>query len=428
MGVPMPPKKTIGIQGLLLRTFLPLVVVVAILLAAIVYNALYAITLKGFDDRLIAASALTGALIDPADHDRLIRAATDSKNDAEKVEQERPYRRNVEPMQRIRDQLGLTYIYTQIAGGPEDVLYVLDGTEGDDHTLIGSPDSLPAETVAGLRKVQREGSIHISPVEYQEQWGLLKTAAAPVYGADGRITGTAGADVNVSVIQIATQNALFQSAMIGLASILACLFVTLQIVRRVARPIERLTQDALRIAAGDHSPPAAIRSPREARALRDALDRLNAHVAGAQDEAIISADRHRLAASERLLLSETGDPEAVVVLADSPARRLIWIATSGPSLASALAVRAMAELRDRLVARPALLDHVEALADLELGACLVFDSATRQLSLIANAPLTIETDSGAIRLSPGETAHIPAGVKRLRHAHVAIDLEREAPR
>ena len=41
----------------------------------------------------------------------------------------------------------------------------------------------------------------------------------------------------------------------------------------------------------------------------------------------------------------------------------------------------------------------------------------------AGAPLTIETDSGAIRLSPGETAHIPAGVKRLRHAHVAIDLE-----
>ena len=428
MGVPMPPKKTIGIQGLLLRTFLPLVVVVAILLAAIVYNALYAITLKGFDDRLIAASALTGALIDPADHDRLIRAATDSKSDAEKAEQERPYRRNVEPMQRIRDQLGLTYIYTQIAGGPEDVLYVLDGTEGDDHTLIGSPDSLPAETVAGLRKVQREGSIHISPVEYQEQWGLLKTAAAPVYGADGRITGTAGADVNVSVIQIATQNALFQSAMIGLASILACLFVTLQIVRRVARPIERLTQDALRIAAGDHSPPTAIRSPREARALRDALDRLSGHVAGAQDEAAIAADRHRLAASEQLLLSETENSEAVVILTNSPTRRLLWIATGGPGLSSTLAARAMAKLRDRLAVRSALLEQVEALADLELGACLAFDPATRLLSLIANAPLTVETNGKAMTISPGETVPIPAGVTRLHRAHFVIDLESGAPR
>lgn len=424
----MPLKKTIGIQALLLRTFLPLVVVVAILLAAIVYNALYAITLKGFDDRLVAASALTGALIDPADHDGLIRAATDSKGDAEKVEQEARYRRNVEPMQRIRDRLGLTYIYTQIAGGPEDVLYVLDGTEGDDHTLIGSPDSLPAETVAGLRKVQRDGSIHISPVEYQEQWGLLKTAAAPVYGADGRITGTAGADVNVSLIQVATQNALFQSAMIGLASILACLFVTLQIVRRVARPIERLTQDALRIAAGDHSPPTAIRSPREARALRDALDRLNDHVAATQDEAVIAADRHRLAASERLLLSETDEPEAVVVLDDSAARRLIWIAREGPDVASALAARAMAELRDRLATRPALLEHVETLVDLEHGACLAFDPATRLLRLIGTARLTLEANGGAIALVPDEAARIPAGVSRLYYGNITIDLESGAPR
>lgn len=423
----MPHEKTTGIQSLLLRTFLPIVVVVAILLAAIVYNALYAITLKGFDDRLIAASALTGALIDPADHDRLIRAATDSKNDAEKVEREPPYRRNVEPMQRIRDQLGLTYIYTQIAGGPEDVLYVLDGTQGDDHTLIGSPDSLPAETVAGLRRVQQSGSIHISPVEYQEQWGLLKTAAAPIYGADGRITGTAGADVNVSVIQIATQNALFQSAMIGLASILACLFVTLQIVRRVARPIERLTQDALGIAAGDHSPPTAIRSPREARALRDALDRLNGHVANAHYDAMIAADRHRLAESERLLRDEVGDAGGVVILADSPARRLIWIAADGPDLTSALATRAMLRLRDRLAAQLHLLDHVEALADLDHGACLSFDPAIRLLRLTGNSPLTVEANGNAISLAPDEAATIPAGVARLRHDDVTIELGSEAP-
>lgn len=422
----MPPEKAIGIQSLLLRTFLPIVVVVAILLAAIVYNALYAITLKGFDDRLIAASALTGALIDPADHDRLIRAATDSKNDAEKVEREPPYRRNVEPMQRIREQLGLTYIYTQIAGGPEDVLYVLDGTQGDDHTLIGSPDSLPAETVAGLRRVQQSGSIHISPVEYQEQWGLLKTAAAPVYGADGRITGTAGADVNVSVIQIATQNALFQSAMIGLASILACLFVTLQIVRRVARPIERLTQDALGIAAGEHSPPTAIRSPREARALRDALDRLNGHVANAHYDAMIAADRHRLAESERLLRNEVGDAGGIVILADSPARRLIWIAADGPDLTSALATRAMLRLRDRLAVQPQLLDHVEALADLDHGACLSFDPATRLLRLIGNSPLTVEANGDAISLAPGMETAIPANVTRLRHGNVTIELGSEA--
>src|SRR3546814_1477076 len=89
------------------------------------------------------------------------------------------------PMRRIRERLGLTYIYTQVTSGRAEVRYILDGTDGDEHTPLGSPDSLPEETMAGLRDVQRRRIIYVSPVEYQEKWGLLKTAAAPVYSADG---------------------------------------------------------------------------------------------------------------------------------------------------------------------------------------------------------------------------------------------------
>src|SRR3546814_14814980 len=105
--------------------------------------------------------------------------------------------------------------------------------------------------MAGLRDVQRRRIIYVSPVEYQEKWGLLKTAEAPVYSADGAVSGTAGADVNVSVISVATKNALFLSARNGIASLLACMLVTLQIGRRVERAIKRLTQDERRMAAGE---------------------------------------------------------------------------------------------------------------------------------------------------------------------------------
>ena len=50
------------IQRLLLRTFLPAVVVVAMALAALVYNWLYVSIIDGFDRKLVTASALTGAL------------------------------------------------------------------------------------------------------------------------------------------------------------------------------------------------------------------------------------------------------------------------------------------------------------------------------------------------------------------------------
>jgi len=304
----MPRNRKIGIQTLLLRVFLPVVALAALLGAILVYNRINATILRQFDDRLIATSALTGALIDPADHDWLIGAAKAGRDPAA-IEQDIRYRRNVEPMRRIRERLGLTYIYTQITSGPTEVRYILDGTEGEEHTPSGSPDSLPEETMAGLRDVQRRRDIYVSPVEYQEKWGLLKTAAAPVYGAGGAVSGTAGADVNVSVIRVATQNALFLSAMIGIASLLACLLVTLQIVRRVARPIERLTQEALRIAAGDHRPPADGDAPREVRDLTASLAALSAHATDELESAATRGARHRLAASEAWLFGhESGAP------------------------------------------------------------------------------------------------------------------------
>src|SRR3546814_20281941 len=121
-----------------------------------------------------------------------------------------------------------------------------------------SEDELTNETRIGLTRVQDSGAVYVSPIEYQEQWGLLKTAAAPVYGVDGSITGSAGADVNISVIQVATQNALFMSAMIGIGSILACILVAMALVRRIARPIEALTAAMLKIAGG--GPPPLTRS------------------------------------------------------------------------------------------------------------------------------------------------------------------------
>src|SRR3546814_12015427 len=113
-----------------------------------------------------------------------------------------------------------------------------------------SEDELTNETRIGLTRVQDSGAVYVSPIEYQEQWGLLKTAAAPVYGVDGSITGSAGADVNISVIQVATQNALFMSAMIGIGSILACLLVAMELARRIARPIDALAAATIGRASG----------------------------------------------------------------------------------------------------------------------------------------------------------------------------------
>jgi len=342
----MPPDGT-PIKTLLWRAFTPAIVVLAIGLGALVYTRLYDTILDGFSRKLVTTSALTGALIDPADHDQLIRAAM-AKAPSETVEQSAPYLRNVEPMRRIRRQLGLTYLYSQVLGGAKDVVYVLDATEGEEHSTIGSEDELTAETRVGLKRTTADGTIYVSPIEFQEQWGLLKTAAAPIRAQDGRIVATAGADVNISVIEVATQNALFASALIGVASLLASALVTLLIVRWVALPIEGLKAEALRIAAGDRAPPAKAASPREVTRLRAGLAELAAHLIASMRAAWTDTLAHDRARNGELL-GEVLGPAEPVTLADEGRRRVVW-RPADDNLGARLERRAMALLAERFAA------------------------------------------------------------------------------
>lgn len=391
------PRDGTPIETLLLRLFMPALVVVTLLLAVIVYNSLYATIIDRFDRKLATTSALTGALADPIDHDRLIAAA--GGGDAATIEASEAYRRNVEPMRRIRSALGLTYLYTQTLQPGRGVTYILDSAPGEDHSPIGSTDTLPDETMAGLQRTQTDGSIHVSPIEFQEKWGLLKTASAPVYGADGRITASAGADVNISIIHVATQNALFASAVIGIGSILACIVVVLAIVRRVARPIEALRQEALRIAAGDHSPPAAIAGPREVQRLAARLGDLARHMAAAVETRRAQARHQEHRANAEILTEAAGASSPVVPLVDSPSQAIWWIAGRDTTIATRLARRAMAQLAQRIAADPVLADHWQTLADLTHGTCVRRDRATGSIDLVGPDRLDLANDAAGLSLA-----------------------------
>lgn len=341
------PSDGTPIKSLLWRTITPAILVLAIVLGALVYNRLYETILDGFSRKLITTSALTGALIDPADHDFLISSA-EVKAPAEAVEEMPQYKRNVQPMRRIRRELGLTYLYTQLLGGLKDVIYVLDSSEGDEHSTIGSEDELTAETRTGLRRTTKDGAIYVSPIEFQEQWGLLKTAAAPVLSQQGKIVATAGADVNISVIEVATQNALFASALIGVASLMASAFVTWLILRWVAAPIEGLKADALRIAAGDRSPPAQTAAPREVTRLRIALADLAVHLVASMRSAWTETLGDDRARNIGLLARVLGEAAPVTLVTG-----VVWEA-SDDGLEARLEHRAMAELSRRFAGDPKL--------------------------------------------------------------------------
>jgi len=366
-------RHSVPIQTLLLRVFLPAIAVVAIGLGLLTYNRLYATILEGFDRKLITTSALTGAMIDSHDHDRLIAIARSAPR-SDIAERSPEYLRQVRPMRRIRERLGLTYLYTQILGGDQDITYVLDSTEGDNHSAIGAEDDLPEETLAGVRRSIAHGTIHLSPIEYQEQWGLLKTAAAPIRDGSGRVVATAGADVNVSLIQVATQNALFTSVVIGMASLLACVLAVLMVVRHIARPLDRLRQEALRIAGGDHRPLTPFAAPRDIARLQAMLAERVATMTGALTDArrsLLTAQQQAATAAAHNRLRE---------VAEVPALRF----TGPPAQDSDALLRraAAARLAERIAADPELAGRIAAfgpmlrLADGESADAVLPDGGT----------------------------------------------------
>lgn len=343
------PRDAVSIRALLLRVFLPAVALVAIGLGLLTYSRLYDAILDGFDRKLIAASVLTGALLDPRDHDRLIAIARTEPKDAA-AEHSPAYRRAVLPMRRIRAGLDITYLYTQILGGSQDIIYVLDSTVGEEHSQIGSEDDLPPETLAGIKRVQARDGVYLSAIEFQQQWGLLKTAAAPVRDGAGRIVATAGADVNVSLIRVATQNALFASVVIGMASLLACALVTLLIVRWIARPLDRLRHEALRVAGGDHAPIAPFPAPRDIARLQTALSDRSTALTGGLAEARRAAGISRARASLAALDTE------LATAAQAP--HLRFEGAAGEDGDALLRRAAAARLAERIAADPALAHRV----------------------------------------------------------------------
>lgn len=233
------------LQTLVLAVLIPTLLAASTWMAWLTYQELYTIILEGFDQKLRATSAGTAAFIEIEDHNALVRAGTET--DAR-------YLRYVAPMQRIVDRAELTYLYTTLLRSDGSITYVLDGTIGVDHSEIGSDDVLSDGEILRLdemRQTLRDGSVFLSGLNPTEQWGILKTAFAPIDGGDPGLPAMAGADVNIGVVGTKAREAIAQ---VGLAALLALLLgaaVSLWLARRLGGPLIHVKDGALRVAAGE---------------------------------------------------------------------------------------------------------------------------------------------------------------------------------
>jgi|GEM_PF-3404120 len=183
------------------------------------------------------------------------------------------YNQIVEPMRRILQRKGVTYMYAFKPGGRKDIVYAVDASSGDDWCPIGFEEELPEQNIEGIHRAITEGVPFISDVLDFDLWGLLKVASAPVYDKDGEhIRALAGVDINISIIRSKTRVALFQVFGIGLAALLLAGAVSVWVTRRLTVPINTLKYGALRLAAGAYDHRIEVRQPRELGQLAQSLN------------------------------------------------------------------------------------------------------------------------------------------------------------
>ncbi len=194
------------------------------------------------------------------------------------------YLRYVAPMRNLHATVGTRYLYTQVVYDRANLRYGLDASIGEDHTSLLAVDVVPDELVEPVHELQTTGKVYVSDVLEWDQWGLLKTAFAPIRDPESdAVVAMAGADIDISAIETTTHRALVVTIGAGvLLMVLAGVF-SLGIVRRITAPLDIIRQAAMQAAAGNYAQTVAVASPLElqrvARAFTQSTSQLNALIA-----------------------------------------------------------------------------------------------------------------------------------------------------
>lgn len=312
--------------------------------------------------------------------------------------------------QQVRASAGLTFLYTEQLLGGDQLRYILDGSEGDAHTAPGYEDTIPEDTLDEMLAAQQQGRGFVSDIRQWEVWGLIKVAAEPIFGSDGRVVALAGADVNIGVIRGKTRIALFAVLGVGVGLLLLAAWVSLRVSRGLTRPLREIKDGALRIAAGYFDRPPQARGRDEIAGLAQSLSRLGERlqsqarqsrvyqqtlISGRMQLALEHALRDECAmAASNLPFRPTRDPVGGAAAAGEPAAGSLFWQRDGQAegLESAREQARTLQLARALLRRHDLGAAQDALfaADPSLDCVLAWQPRQRTLRVRCRAPMRIE--------------------------------------
>jgi hypothetical protein len=114
--------------------------------------------------------------------------------------------------------------------------------------------------------------VHITAPYTSESGEKLMTGYAPIYDHAGHLMGLLAADINVSLIDAKFHDSLFLITLCSGLTILIMVITLFMIANKISKPIQRLNNSALSLAAGHYGEVIASKGPKEIVELANTLN------------------------------------------------------------------------------------------------------------------------------------------------------------
>lgn len=279
------------LRTIILFVLIPMLILLTVLQAWRVHNSIHGVILEGFDRKLMAAGHATAYRIDGDLHQKYQTLPPEADLEAEDFShyfdpEELFFTDHREVLRELREAIGLTYLYTQIYLGNGKIFYLLDGTEGEDWAPPGTGDTVPDDSLIGIRDVQAFGIPWVTGILDWDVWGLIKAAYIPIQNSSGETVAMVGADVDITIIRSKTRQALFLVLLIGALTIAISLLMAFRIAGALTRPIEQIRYAALSLAAGNPEESALKGGIKEVKLLAKSLESLSHKLDQQEKEAL----------------------------------------------------------------------------------------------------------------------------------------------
>lgn len=149
-----------------------------------------------------------------------------------KSERDAAYTHPLKQLRLLQKQTGVKYVYTLAMAGNGKTHFIIDATQGKDHSALNSEYDLTDEM-----KLAFQGTPNADGEAYTDAWGSQLSGYAPIFSSAGNVVGIACVDVDAGDIAAKNRQMLLLISLFIIISMLLALILSIITSNPIQKPI-----------------------------------------------------------------------------------------------------------------------------------------------------------------------------------------------